>query len=436
MADRESFKVRRRKTRQKTDTRAKKKAQEKANLVDASSQTTTRTKRKNTRMKRTVIRLATVAVAVLLIVVIAVNWNNLSPTNIQDWVSDMFASQGDGYPVEMDGSSVAAMKEVSNSLAVLTDTSLVMMNRNGGENYRWSVNYSKPLFRTAGRYVLVAELGGTRYTVYSRSKQVLKVTADNLTDDVNKTEVLDDAIKNRIISADIRDDGMVALVTEASQSHTTEVRVYSLKGKKIFQLKNATLMAMDVALSPDRQTLAIAGVQTEDGLLQSVVRIYDFSNAELLHEHILDDTMLFSVSYFSSGNVFALGDTACVTINPDNGKAQELDFSDRELVSMEMDGSNGVLALQNVGQMDGGELVFLSPKGEVQATHAFTGEFRDMTMKRKEVYLLTADRLHTVTASGGISDGLEVPQDSRMIASLNSQVMVVGLTQLSAYVPE
>lgn len=424
MADRESFKVRRRQTRQKAKTRSK------------SAPSASRAKRKNGNAKHVLLRFAAVAVAALIVLLVVLNWENVSPSNIGDWLSDVFSTDGDGYPVEIDGGAVAAMHDVNHSLAVLTDTSLTMLNRNGGENHRFAINYSEPLFRTAGKYALVAELGGTRYTVYSRSREVLKVTADNLSDDVEKNEVLDDPIKNHIISADIRSDGMVALVTEASQSHTTEVLVYSLKGKKIFQLKNATLMATDVALSPDRQTLAVAGVTVKNGKMQSLVRIYDFSNADLLHEHVLEETMLFSISYFAGGNVFALGDTACITVNPDNGKAQTFDFSDRQLISMEMNDSQCVLALQSFGQMDGGDLVFLAGDGKVQKSHAFDGEFRDMAIKNKEIYLLTADRLYTATAAGGVSNGVEIPQDSRMITAFNNHVMVAGLTQLSAYTPE
>ena len=428
MADHESFKVRRRKTRQKASTRKKT-----AKTVESASQT----KRNTGRIKHLWFRLAALVLAALVVLLIAVNWDNVSPANIGDWLSDVFSTSGDGYPVETDGSSIATMKEVNHSLVLLTDTSLTMLNRNGGEKHRFALNYSESLLRAAGKYTLVAELGGTRYTVYSRSKEALKVTADNVSDDEEKTEVLDDPLKNRIISADIREDGMVALVTEASQSHTTEVRVYSLKGKKILQLKNATLMAMDVALSPDRQTMAITGVQTKNGKLQSVVRVYDLSNADKpLLEKVIDDTMLFSISYFSNGNVFAVGDTSCVTINLSNEKAEAFDFSDRELIAMDMDGSNCALALRDLGQMDGGELVFLSSNGKVQKSRSFSGEFRDMAMKSKDVYLLTEGRLCTVTAADGVGEGIEVPRDSRMIASFNSQVIVAGLTQLSAYTPQ
>lgn len=423
MADREQFKVHRRKTRRKANTRSK------------TASVPERAKRKNGRAKHLALRLAAVAVAALLVLLVAVNWENLSPASIGDWLSDVFSTAGDGFPVETDGSSISAMKEVNHSLVLLSDTSLTMMNRNGGEKHRFSSNYSNPLLRSNGKYTLVAELGGMRYTVYSRSKEVLKVTADNVSDDAEKTEVLDEPLKNRIISADIREDGMVALVTEASQSHTTEVRVYSVKGKKIFQLKNATLMATDVAMSPDRQTLTVVGVQTKKGQLQSVVRIYDFSNADLLHERVIEDTMLFSVSYFSSGNVFATGDTMCVTVDPNNGKVQTIDFSKRELVTMDMDGSNCVLVLRDLGQMDGGDMLFVSSNGTVQKSHAFTGVFRDVAIKNKTAYLLTEGRLYAATAADGVGEGVDVPQDGRMVAPFGGQVIVAGLTQLSAHTP-
>ncbi len=433
MADRHMKIKRRSKPERK---QSKRSAESKAKPIASTQQPKQRAKRRWPRIKRLLIRLVTMMAVALLILVIAVNWDNFSPDNIRGWFSDLFSSNsGDGYPVDMDGSSVVSITEINNSLAVVTDTSLIMMNRNGGENHRWAINYSEPLFRTAGKYALIAELGGTRYSVFSRSKPILQVTSDNLTDDVNKTEILDDAIVNRIISADIRDDGMVALVTEASQSHTSEVRVYTLKGKKIFQLKNSTLMAMDVALSPNRKTLAITGVQTKDGVLQSVVRIYDLSTADLLHEKVLDDVMLFSIDYFSNGNVLVLGDTACMTVDPDDGKEKIVDFSDRELISVEISASSCGLILQSYGQMDGGELMIIASSGEPQKTVSFSGEYRDMALDGKTAYILTSESLYPID-SNGIGQGVETPQDSRLICTYNNQVMVVGLTKLMAYQPK
>ena len=402
----------------------------------STGQSKSRTKRRWPRIKRLIIRLATVAVVALLLVVIAMNWDNFSPDNIREWFADTFSSNsGDGYTVDIDGRSIVSMPELKNSLAVVTDTSLVMYNKNGGENERWSINYSEPLFRTAGKYALIAELGGVRYSVFSRSKQVLDVTSDNLTDAVHKTEMLDDPSVNRIISADIRDDGTVAVVTEASQSHTSEVRVYTLKGKKIFQLKNSTLMAMDVALSPDRKTVTITGVQTKNGVLQSVVRMYDLSNADLLYEKALDDVMLFSVDYFNNGYVMAVGDTACMTINPDNGKETVTDFGDRELMSMEMSGSGCGLVLKAYGQMDGGELMIIGADGHTQKTVAVEREYRHVAMDGKTAYILTADQLYTVDENG-IGPGTAMSQDSRLICAYRHQVMVAGLTQLTACEPK
>lgn len=402
----------------------------------SSGETRSRTRRRWPRIKRLIMRLATVAVIALLLVVIAVNWDNFSPDNIREWFADTFSSNsGDGYPVDIDGSSVVSMTELKNSLAVVTDTSLVMYNKNGGENERWAINYSEPLFRTAGKYALVAELGGVRYSVFSRTNVVLQVTSDNLTDDVQKNEILDEAIVNRIISADIRDDGTVAVVTEASQSHTSEVRVYSLKGKKIFKLKNSTLMALDVALAPNRKTVAIAGVQTKNGVLQSVVRIYDLATAELLHEKTLDDVMLFSIDYFSNGYVVAVGDTACMTVNPDNGQETVTDFGDHELMSMEMSTSACGLVLKAYGQMDGGELLIVGSDGKTQKTVAFQGAYRDMALDGKTAYILTSEKLYTVDENG-IDKGVPMSQDSRLICTYHHQLMVAGLTQLTAYTPE
>ena len=393
-------------------------------------------KRHHRRLKRVALRLGILIVAILVALLIMVNWDYLSPESIVASVSDLISfHQGEGYPIDLDGHTVSQVHETSNALAFLTDTSLVMTNHNGATVSSQPINYSDPLLRTAGRYALVAEIGGVRYSLFTRSRAVLQVTADNLTDDTNHSPILSHAIRSRIISADVRSDGTVALVTEASQSYTTEISVYTVKGKRIFHQQNATLMALDVALSPNRRSVAVVGVQSNKGQLQSVLRVYNLASAELLTEQTLDEGMLFSVSYLHNGRLLAMGDNACLTIDTSGRYKEEYDFSDRELLGYSLGGNTVALALQEFGAMDGGEIVMLNGEGRVRSTTTFGGTYRHMAICSDHALLLTAGALCSVYADGTHSEALSVPEDGRLVAAYGRDAMVFSLTKLDKYTP-
>lgn len=392
-----------------------------------------RRKKRRSSGVRLAVRVLAFLAAAAVVVTVWRNWDSLAPRNLVFWINQTFSSDGNGYPVEISGNSVLDMQQVQDYLVLLTDTSLVALNAKGGEVMRRQHNFSDPILMTAGKYMLVAELGGRRFRLETMPETILDVTSDNLSAD-KKSEILDNKIENPILSANVRADGTVALITESSQSYTSEVLVYTPSGKLTYRQQYATMLATDVALSPDERDVAVAGIEAKDGEIQSLLRVHDLESEETQprKEYTGEGTMLCRVSYFAGGRLAAIGDTETWIVDAGGSLDERISYEQNQLVGYTVGETMVGLALQKYGSGDGGEVMRLDAGGQISYTAAFTGNFRHIYAQGSDFLLLTSGQLYQGdgTALGG---GIDVQQDGRMACILGNRAIVLGLTALSEY---
>lgn len=395
-----------------------------------------RRKKRRSAGLRLGLRLLAVFAVLALVLTVWRNWDTLAPRNLLFWMDQAFSAKGDGYPVEVSGSSVLDMQEEQSYLVMLTDTSLVALNAKGGEVMRRQHNYSDPILLTNGKYMLIAEVGGKRFRLETMPDTVLDVTTNNLAED-KKTSVLDTPVENAIISAAVRADGTVALVTESSQSYTSEALVYSSSGKLLYRQKFATMMATDVALSPNEKEIAVAGIEAADGAMRSRVQVHTLRSKDTTprKEYVGDGVLLARVSYLSGGEIAAIGDTQTWIVDPDSDQDKRISYDQQQLVGRAIGSKTVDLALQKYGSGDGGEVMRLDAKGETVYTAAFSGSFRHMCVSDSRLLLLTAGRLYHGDGEK-MNGGQDVQQDGRMVGILGDKAIVLGLTSLSEYTVE
>ena len=126
-------------------------------------------RRKGRSIFRLIFRLMLVAALVAGILFTYMNWDKIAPESLVIWLDEKLAGgqKGDGFPVEITGSAVLDMAETRDGLALLTDTSFLVYNSNGGEVLRRQHGFSSPILKTSGKWSLLAEAGGYRLRVES-----------------------------------------------------------------------------------------------------------------------------------------------------------------------------------------------------------------------------------------------------------------------------
>ncbi len=367
---------------------------------------------------RLLLRLMIAAVIVLCVVALFANWKEIAPDSFVSWVEDVLAgTTGGSWPVALMGESVGDLQEVGGNLVVLTDTSTVYYNGNGGESLRNTCAYAKPLMRSNGRFVLLMETGGNRYRLETRSGQ-----------EYSKT------LSGTIYTGAVSVKGDVAVVTGSTQSYVSDVTVYSRAGEQRYQWLSSEWMVMDVAFAADGNTLAVVGCRSNGGAMQSAVIVFNLREREQQPVSYTADNVLYSRVHFTgSGTVVAVGDSALRFVNPRGSLDAVVSLEERELVGFAFSGSDVAVATRPYGTQDGGTVDVYSATGDKRLTGVYEGSLRDVSAMNSSFLVLT-DRFVYETGGDGFVRHGTVAADSRMVGAIDGKPLVLGLTMLEPVV--
>lgn len=379
-------------------------------------------KRRSRRHGRSVIwavlfRLTLVMAVVLLGVLLWRNWDNLAPAALIEWFDRTVTGGdgGDGYPVDISGDSVVSMQAFGNNAALLTDTSLLVYNSSGAETVNRGHTFADPLLCTEGEYMLVAELGGNRYTLHTK-----------------KEAVSEGASAGTIVSAAVSDNGQVALVTESSQSYMSEVVVFDRKGNETFHWYSADLLVADVAFSPRQKEIAVLGLSAVDGDMRATLHVFSLSGKKEgpTHTYRATGSMMTALHYFDNGRIAAVGDTAVWVYDPDKNETAVTDFEDAVLLGYAFSDEGVGVVTRDYGESRGGMLRVITTVGNAVREIAFAGNYRHITAADRGFYLLTEDTLYQADGAG-VAKTIAVSTDSLMTVEMNGKPLVLHLSMLT-----
>lgn len=374
-----------------------------------------RKKRRNNL--RLLLRVMLVVVLLLCLYALMVNWKDIAPDRFVSWVQDVVSgTTGGSWPVDLSSETAQDMQEVGGNMVLLTDGATVYYNSSGGESLRRTYAYAKPLMRTADRYVLLMETGGKRFRLESRDEVVFEP---------------EEGLSNNIYTGAVSVKGDVALVTDSSQSHVSEVIVFSRKGNERYQWYSSEWLVMDASFSKDGNSLAVVGCRTQGGAMQSAVLVFDLRGREEAPVQYVSDNVLFTgVQYMSGGTVIAIGDSQARFVNPTGSLDVTVAHEEEELIGYTFSTGDVMLVTRAYGSQDGGKAAVYSSTGDLRAEVTFAGEFRDAASSNKNFLLLTDAFVHEVKYSG-ITGQAEVAADSLMTGAIDGKPLVLGLTSLS-----
>ena len=386
-------------------------------LFEPDKPTARRRRRHGRSLWRMVFRLAVVAVVIAGGVWVVRNWDTIAPDSLLVWIDETLGGghTGDGYPVDMAGSTVQQMTETSEGLVLVTDTAYRMFNASGGEVVNRPHGFSSPMLKTAGKWALLYDAGSYRLRLESRTGTAYERTTE--------AHLVDGAVNTK---------GMVALVTDSTQGYLSEVVVYNRKQEQVYRWYSSELHVLGVALSNDGTSMAVIGVSSQAGYLRSSLLLFDLKKSEPVARY--DDTgvLYTDVGYFPGGTVLAVGDTAARVVNESGTIDQTHAYEDYRLVGSAVGELSAGLVLQPYGSTDTYRLLVLNPSGDQAYTEDFTGTFRDVAATEEGLLVLTAGKLY-VAGAAGFEETLDVIRDGRLTSTLGSQRLVLGLTALEAY---
>lgn len=361
-------------------------------------------------------RLLVLCVAIAIGIAAWVNWDNLAPSYFYDWLDDTFHGgvKGAGFPVPISGNKVISMSPVSNCLAVLTDTSLMLINHSGGEAAQRSHTFTRPVLETAGQYALLAELGGMRFQLETKRKTVYSLRAES-----------------DIVAASVSDKGYVGLITRSNRGYVSDIVVYNPEGKLIFRRSSGEVLA-DIAVRSDGQQVAVISVGAENGAMVSSLQV--FSTREKQEQptafYTGREVMLMAVRYLSSHQVAAVGDTESWLMDIPSNTCKTRSYGGQQLLGYAISSEGILTAVRPKGTSSGGQLLLLDAETNGRPAVAFEGAYRDIHATEHAFWLLTENGLHTLTQDGLKQQG-DWAAGGLMVSSLRDKPVVLRLSELA-----
>lgn len=372
----------------------------------------------NSKMQRSVRYGILGLAACLLITFVAVNYKNLAPDRVGEWIGESFAGMGmgKGYPYEINSNSVLQFEKMNKDIAVLTDTSVLVLNASAKELVNRVHGFSNPVMDTADSRLLIYDLGGKRLRVENRSKVLFE-----------------DTMKQNIITADISQDGSFAVATQSATS-TCELKVYSHNFNEILTWYSSGDHIISVAMAPDGKSAAVATVGAQGGEIKSTVYILDFTKEEPVAQLDYLSTMILSLDYTSKHNIIAAGDSMLCLIGSDGSKLQEIPYNGSSLKRSVMNTQPGAAAVYSMYDSDNlNEAVVIDDEANVCYRTEIRQDVRCADHSGKQLYVICGNEIYWFNEKGEPQPAFQIGSDCSRIAAFGNHVYVLGMNEIRHY---
>ncbi len=372
--------------------------------------------RRRRARRRAIVRGVVLVTLCVALVLLWQNWESLSPDRLISAVENVLGTGTGSYPVDLSGSTVQRLTQAQSYAAVLTDSHLIYLNHSGAEVNRYNCAYPTALMRTAGRYVLLAEQGGRRLHLSTRSKVVLEMEADQ-----------------DILSVSLNEKGQFAVLADGPQGYAVQVKVYDKSGKLLYT-RNRNHTGTEVALSRDGSQVALLSVEAASGNLNTSIDVFSLhtSASEALCSYQSKDKLLYRMEYLDGGWLAAFSDSGVVMLDTADGLATVYAPAGMRVLGYAVGGKDLALALRPYGNTGDGEIHVVDKTGDPLATVEFTGAFRDLSGLHQQYALLTDGYVQSFSALGA-GPTAAVEADGQQVILNNGQAVVLGLNRLDAY---
>ena len=303
------------------------------------------------------------------------------------------------YPYSLDISGNADVKVVNDKLAVLTDTSLTVVNPSGAKKiYSFDHGYTNPVMLSSGNYICTYDRGSTRLRLDTTSKEIYEKTVDR-----------------NIICASLASNGTVAYAS-FSDDADCELTVMTKTEKKKMTLPIKGEYITRLAVNSSGTKCAYVTVSSTDAVITSTVHTINVGDSEdtatvgYLSSNILD------VTYSDSNNVYILGDDFLSVISSQKKFINVFEKGSISTVNYcYTSGNELVLNYRDYSNSSESNLAYVKSSGTVKSKTTLSDSVRYLSSSGNSVSVLFSDGVTVYSLSK-----LENKKSYKCDSSINS----------------
>ena len=258
-----------------------------------------------------------------------------------------------------DAASSNRFASLGDSLVVLSDTSLRVLDGNGEELWSAAVRMESPALESGGDRAVAYDIGGTALYVLDSAGLVADMTDKN---------------DQPIISARFNDNGWLA-VTAEKKNYKGAVSVYNPKLELVFGFHSSQRFVMDAWVTDNGKYLAAVTLGQESGTFVSNVVLYDLTQTDPVADYDVSDGLVLAIGQ-QGDTIVTVADTCLYLADTAGEERGSYRYDGAYLREFSMNGEDYTVLLLNryqsgsVGRLvtvgaDGGEIASLDVNEEV-----------------------------------------------------------------------
>lgn len=298
------------------------------------------------------------------------------------------------------------------SLVVLSDASLRVLDSGGEEIWSAPVNMTAPALAAGGGRAVAYDVGGTALYVVDQTGLLLELTADE---------------EEPYISATLNKNGQLA-VTAGKKGYKGSVKVYDRSPEPSFEFKSSQRFVLDGYVLGN--TLAAVTLGQENGVFVSNIVLYSMPGEEPAANYSVTGGLVAAIGE-QEGRLVTVSDSVLTSAGADGGIQGSYSYSGSYLRDYDLGGTGfTVLLLNRYRSGSVGQLVSVDKDGELLGSLEVREEVLSISASGRYLAVLYADRLvvynqnlETYASLRGTGDARDVlmrPDGSVLLLSAGS----------------
>ena len=315
------------------------------------------------------------------------NTNLLTYRNFYYFIKDLNASAETVDVVNTDSVSYPTDKTQSftlyrRGLAVAGNGSVTVFNATGRQTVSDHISYASPVSVGRGKYLLVYDLGGTKYSLYNSYTQIFEGECDR-----------------PISGATVSDTGMYALISSSS-SYQSVVSLYS-SNFSLLNVYNKNGYVTDVCISPNGKTVAMVASSVHNGGFSTELMVCQVQATTAKATVKIADSMALSCVFSGNDRIGILCSDGAYVYNTDGEAVNACSFQGETVVAADVTENGIAVCLGTLGGTERKKILVLSERGEFVYQGNAALQVDAIARSQNAVYLQTASGLLRLDLTNG-----------------------------------
>lgn len=365
--------------------------------------------RKKRKQRANTIKLAVIGGILILVVVIAANFNSIIEPfrGIASQINNKTSSDV-GFPVQLPGSATYSFSRFGNDFLLLTDTYLYTFNTSGGQNYAFRHGCTNSVQTANDKRILLYDKGYYEFSLFSHTSRIYENTTEE-----------------KIVYGTLSSNDMAAIVTTSSR-FSNELYVYDGGGDWKYKRKFTDENVMNVVFSGDERYIYVTTIGVENGEIYSAIYRFDINSSEdEIWRYQVNSSSIPCEIYCANSIVTVAYDNMTVAVTESTGELINAVTFSGELLAVDFSGSaTAVLYAESATNKT--VLAMLDSQNNLMGKKTVNVLANRVVLDGDSAYLLESDGICIYNRNAELQKTVETVEEYSSFIKIDNYVYLLG----------